>query len=451
MFNCNSKLALFLGTIALCAATSFAAHAQSVIRDAEIERDIRVMSSPVFEAAGLNPSAIRIVLINEDTVNAFVAGGQNLFLFSGLILDTKNIGELMGVIAHESGHIAGGHLIRTRAVMERASIESVIATVLGVAIGVGAGDAQAGVATALGGGEMVKRNFLRHSRAMENAADQAGMAALENAGYSSAGMVTMLERLSAQEVLPESQRSSYVMTHPLSRERMQTVESFVSRSAYKDKEWPLAWQEKFRRIQAKILAFTVPSRALRDYAHDDSFAGRYAVAIAQYRMGKITEALAILDTLDKQEPQNAYLRELRGQILFEQGRTTEAVAAYRKASSLAPEEGMIHFYLAQALLQDESKNTDEAISHLLQARNKGERDTPIIYRWLAVAYGRQGKEGLAKLSLAEEALLKNDLGFAISQAQLAGKMIPESDTGSRQRAKDIIAAANRKMAERKKD
>ena len=447
MFNTIKKWAILLGVIALCSATSSVASAQSYIRDAEIERSIRDMSTPIFEASGLNASSVRIVLINEDTVNAFVAGGQNMFLYSGLILDTRNVGELMGVIAHEAGHISGGHLVRTRAVMERASIESVLATVLGVAVGLGAGDAQAGVATVMGGSEVVRRNFLQHSRAMENAADQAGMSALESAGYSSQGMITMLERLSAQEILPQSQRSSYVLTHPLSRERMQTVESFVSRSRHKDKEWPASWQDRFARIQAKILAFTNPSRALRDYAGKTDFAARYARAIAQYRMGKIDDALKQLDTLITLEKDNAYLHELRGQILFEQGRISESVTAYRKAVALAPHEGLLHLSLAQALLQNETADTSEAVTHLLQARDKGERDTSLLYRWLAVAYGRQGpkQEGKAKLALAEEALLKNDTAFAIAQARRAKQILASSDGVSRQRADDIIAAATRKQ------
>ena len=425
----------------LCLITASAAHAQNIIRDAEIENDLRTISDPIFSAAGLNPSQVRMVLINDDAVNAFVAGGQNLFLYTGLILDSKNVDELAGVIAHESGHMAGGHLVRMRGIAERASVENIIATVLGVAVGVGAGDAQAGMATAMGGSEYARRSMLRHTRVLESSADQAGMAALSRAGYSLQGMADLLERLSSQEVLPEMQRSPYILTHPLSRERLQSVQGYVS-SHPKGREFPAKWQEYFRRMKAKIMAFTSPNAALRQYKDDQSFSGRYAVAIANYRLGKIPEALALVDQLQKTEPSNGYLQELEGQILYEQGRIAESVSAYRKAVALKPNAGLIHMSLAQALLQNEKMPPDEALKHLIAARNKGEADTSQLYRSMAIAYGRMGQEGMAKLSLAEEALLKGDKNFAIEQGRRAEDLL-KNDPASQQRARDIQSTALR--------
>ena len=439
--------------IILCGCSMFfcaAARAQGIIRDAEIESDLREMATPIFNAAGLNAEQVRIILIGDDQVNAFVAGGQNLFLYSGLILETTDIGQLIGVIAHESGHMAGGHLVRMRGMAERASVESIVATLAGIAVGVGAGDSSAGMATALGGGEFARRSMLSHSRVLESSADQSGMATLERAGYSVQGMADFLEHLSGEEVLPEMQRSAYVMTHPLSRERLQAVESFAAKSRTLEKPWPSAWQENFKRIQAKILAFKSPQRALQKYVGDNSVAGQYARSIAAYRTGKIPEALALLDTLDKAEPQNAFFAELRGQILFEQGRIPEAVTAYRRASQLAPRQGLIHLSLAQALLQNETQAPDEALTHLNAARDNGEKDTPSVYRFMAIAYGRQGKEGQAKLALAEEALLKRDYNFAISQAAAAEKMLP-ADPAAKQRARDIEDSAQRGQVKKKED
>lgn len=423
------------------------ARAQNVIRDAEIEHDLRVISEPIFDAAGLTPSQVRIIVINDDAVNAFVAGGQNLFLYTGLLLDAENVGELAGVIAHESGHMAGGHLIRMRGAMERASIESVIATVLGVAIGVGAGDGQAGIATAMGGSEYATRSFLRHSRVLESSADQSGMASLTRAGYSSKYMADFLERLSSQEVLPELQRSPYVLTHPLSRERLQAVQSYVANHPG-GKEFPKEWEENFKRLQAKILGFTEPQQALRKFAGDNSLVGKYARTIALYRTGKISEALDVLNGLQGAEPKNGYFYELRGQILFEQSRIDESIVAYRQAAILQPRAGLINLSLAQALLQNEKRDPSEAIAHLIIAKENGEQDTSQVYRWLAIAYGRQGKEGQAKLALAEEALLKGDSNFAMDQAKRAETML-KSDPVSVQRARDIQSAALRVKKDKK--
>lgn len=421
------------------------------LRDAEIEADLRTIATPILEQAGLNPDQVRLIVISDDTINAFVAGGQNLFLYTGLILETEDVSQLGGVIAHEAGHMAGGHLIRMRGAMERASLESMIATIGGIAAGVGSGQSDIGIAGAAGGGEFARRRMLSHSRALESAADQAGMSTLERVGLSARGMAAFLEKLSGQEVLPEMQRSGYILTHPLSRERMQTVDSFVARSRHKDDAWPADWQEKFKRMQAKIVGFTAPQRAERQYASDQSVAGRYARAIASYRQGRIPEALASVAALEKEEPNNAWFAELRGQILFEQGNIAPAIAAYRRARQLAPQSGLVAFELAQALLQDESKAPLSEAAQLLEfARAHGEKDTASVYRWLAVAYGRSGREGLAKLALAERALLQGDYNFAISQGNAAREML-KNDGPARQRAQDIVNDAQRGQKDRDRD
>jgi len=443
------QILIFVLMLSVCSMISCAAHAQSVIRDAEIESDLRTIASPLFASAGLNADQVKIILIGGDQVNAFVAGGQNLFIYSGMILETKNVGQLAGVIAHESGHMAGGHLVRMRDMADRASMESIVSTVLGLAVGVGAGDSSAGVATAMGGNEFAERTMLSHSRVLESSADQSGMATLERAGYSVQGMADFLEHLSGEEALPEIQRSPYVLTHPLSRERLEAVQSFLAKSRNKDKQFPAEWEEKFRRMQGKLLAFTEPQRALQQYETDTSRAGVYARAIADYRLGKIPEALSLLGTLEKAEPQNPFFAELRGQILFEQSRIPESIVAYRRASQLAPRQGLIHLSFAQALLQDENKAPDEAITNLQIARDNGEKDSPMVYRWLAVAYGRQGKEGLAKLAMAEEALLKGDYGFSMDQARRAGKLLV-NDPAARQRARDILDSDSRLLEKKKK-
>ncbi len=434
----------------LLIAPHFAA-AQNVIRDAETEAVLREIGSPIFVTAGLIPDQVRIVILGDDTINAFVAGGQNLFLYSGLLLDVKNVGELAGVIAHESGHMAGGHLIRMRGAMEHASVESILATLAGIAVGVGSKDAEAGAGVVMGGSELARRIFLKNSRVFESAADQSGMTTLERLGYSSQGMADFLERLSAQEVLPEIQRSSYILTHPLSRDRLNTVEAFVAHSRNRNATWPEQWQKDFARVQAKILSFTQPQRAENAYKDKTDFASRYGWAIAQYRQGRIVQALQILDTLEKEEPQNGYLDEMRGQIQFEQGRIPEAEAAYRTALKKEPQEALIHLALAQALLQNESPHTEEALKHLFFARDHGEKNTPLVYRWLAIAYGRAGHNGNAKLALAEEALLKRDLPLAIQQATAAKKILPPEDKAALQRAEDLLLFAKRVQKEKKED
>jgi predicted Zn-dependent protease len=441
----NTITAIFMSLL-LCVALHTEANAQGVIRDAEIEHDLRVIGEPIFDAAGLNPDQVRIIIVNKDVINAFVAGGQNLFLYTGLILATKNVSELAGVMAHESGHMAGGHLIRMEGMMEHASIESIVAMALGVAVGVGARDSEAGMATAMGGGEVTNRLMLSHTRVIESSADQSGMASLSRLGYSAQGMADFLDRLSSEEVLPEMQRSQYLLTHPLSHERMEAVDAYIANHP-SHKPFPAEWQEDFKRIQAKIMAFQDADRALNEYKNDNSVAGRYACAIGLYRSGNIVAALNGLDALQKEEPDNGYFFDLRGQIMFEQGRIPEAITAWRKAVLLEPKAGLIHLSLALALLQDEKSAPDEALINLTAARDNGESDNPQVYHSLAIVYGRQGKEGLAKLSLAEEAELKGDKQFAIDQAKRAEKLLTNDPT-SLQRARDIELTATHAKKEK---
>src|SRR5690606_9838929 len=210
---------------------------------------------------------------------------------------------------------------------------------------------------------------LKHSRTLESSADQAALSTLSQLGYSSRPMADSLSRLSAQEVLPGLQRSPYVLTHPLSRDRLNTVENYVSRSATRDAKYPEAWEQKFQRMRAKILAFTAPSRAQREYASQSNAQAFYATAIADYRQGDITGALQKITTMQKTAPDDPYLYDLKGQILFEQGRIGESIAAYQKAVSLAPKNGLLNLTLAKVLLQKNGAEKD-ALKYLTVARDR---------------------------------------------------------------------------------
>lgn len=425
----------------LLAVYAMPALAQGVIRDTEIESDIRQMATPIWQQAGLRPDNVRIVILQDDMLNAFVAGGQNIFLYTGLILDTKQVGELLGVIAHETGHITGGHLIRTRQNMENASIETILGGLAGVAAGVASGDAGAGMAAITAGQQMTMNRMLRNSRTYESSADQAGLSFMNGAGYSAQGTADFLERLAGEEVLPEIQQSQYMLTHPLSSQRLDTVKAFVARNPNSNKPFPDSFVMMHARMKAKILAFMTPPQALRQFQDKDDFASRYGYAIALYRTGKVDDALARLADLQKENPQDGYIPEMRGQILFENGRIDDSIKAYQAALALLPRGDLIRIALGQAYLESrDPQGPLKAIEQLNIAR-RTENKTPALFRQLAVAYGRSGQEGMAKLSLAEEALLKGDKSFAIGQAEAARRLLTTRNAASRQRAEDIIQQA----------
>lgn len=415
----------------------------SFIRDAEIEHTIRTYAEPIFQVAGLSPQAITVYLVDDPAINAFVSGGQNLFINTGLLVQTRNVQQVVGVIAHETGHIAGGHLARGQDAMEMARRSALIGTLLGIAAGVAGGQPGAGIAVLGGGLTLAERSFLSFSRSMESSADQAGLSFMDRAGYSSEGLLTFLESLADQELVPESRQVEYVRTHPLTRDRIEVVRAHVARSRLTGRKPSAEQEEMFRRMQAKLIGFMTPQTALQRYpATDTSVAGRYARAIALYRRGDLATALALMDELIRQEPDNPYFQELKGQALLENGRLAEARPYYERAVRLAPGNPLLLEPLAQTKLESGSPaDLRSAIDNLNAAvRADPAGGSPFAWRLLATAYGRSGDLGMAAVALAEEALAQGDPATARQQAQRAEQTLARGTPGWL-RAQDIKRAA----------
>jgi predicted Zn-dependent protease len=414
----------------------------SIIRDAETEAAITAMAAPIFKAAGLNVPDIHIALVQDPRINAFVAGGQNIFVNTGLILETRNIGELLGVIAHETGHISGGHLLRAGGAMENASYEAILAMILGAAAAAATRDAGA-IAGAIGGGQEIgMRSLMAFSRGQESAADQAAIKFLNISKQSANGMLTFFQKLQTQEGMPVNRQVEYVRTHPLTGDRVEAVRFAVSQSPYSRVQPPAADEERYQRIKAKLLGYMQPSVALRRYSRaEPSFFGRYARAIALFRTGQLPQALTTMDGLIADQPQNPYLYEMKGQMLFENSRIAEAVPVLRKAVELAPNEPLIRLASGQALLEtNKPESLDPAIADLKAAASREDR-MPLVHRLLATAYGRKGEDTAAQLELAEEALLQGEVTTARRLSERVMRVLPP---GSRPwlRAQDILSASS---------
>ncbi len=393
----------------------------SIIRDSEIEQTLRYMSTPIFRAAAFDPDRINIIIVNDHRLNAFVAGGMNMFLHTGLIMAAENPEELLGVIAHETGHIAGGHLVRGSEAIARSGITAAASTILGIIAAAAAGDPEAGIAIIQGGQEIARRSFLANSRSIENQADQAGLSFLEEAGISSAGLLSFFMKLQSQELLPASQQDEYIRTHPLTQDRITAVRAHVESSAFTDTRLPDDFYDRFDRIRAKLIGYLRPPReTLRRFSADDeAILSRYARAVAFFRAGIIDESLRLFDELIAAEPDNPFFLEMKGQVLFENGRIAESVPYYRRAIAMMPNAGLMRIALSHALI--ESNNPEflpEAIGHLNKAL-ENEDTTPMLHRWLGIAYGRLGNQPMADLHLAEEALLQGRRQDAERKARIA--------------------------------
>jgi predicted Zn-dependent protease len=411
------------------------------IRDAETEAFIRRLSHPLFRTAGVDPALVRVTLIQNRAINAFVSTGNRMFLHTGLIQQAQAAGEVVGVLAHETGHIAGGHLARLPEEMRNAMLRSVAAMLLGGAAAAASGQSGALAAGMVGGQAMAMGQFFAFTRSQEQAADQAALVYLDRLGWSPRGMERLLERLLEQELLAASRQDPYFRTHPLSRDRLDFVREQMARTRALEAPSPAGVDEAFAMVKAKLDGFIDPPLTTwRRYPEtDESAPARYARAIAQFRSGRIDPALAILDTLIREQPSSAWLHELRGQILFEGHRPREALAPYATAVRLAPEEALIRLSHARVLIElGEPAQLRQAVGELQAALGR-ERDSAFTWRQMAIARGRLGEMPLADLALAEEALLLGDARSARTLAQRAEAALPPGPT--RLRAQDIAHAA----------
>ncbi len=447
MFKLIKFSAIFLLLLAFMATPLAPAYAQKklLIRDAEIENTIRAYGAPLFEAAGLNPRDIRIFLIKDDELNAFVAGGQNLFLHTGLLVKSANPEQLIGVIAHETGHIAGGHLQRLSKRLRGASNMSLVTSIVGAAATILTGRAEAGLAVLAAGAQINTQNLLRFSRTQESAADQAGLNLLERTGQSARGMVEFLSILEGQELLTTNLQSPYVRTHPITRDRINNVRNFLAKSRYANKPSSPEFVRMHRRMRGKLRGFLMPpANALRAYEDDkSSVESRYARSIAYYRIPELGKSLALIDGLIAEFPEDPYFHELKGQILFENERGAEALGSYAKSVKLLPNSALLRYEYAYALIE---RNDPALIPQALdQARHATRLDREFISGWqaLSIAYGRMGDFGNSTLAMAEIAMLRRRRGEALRLATRAAKKL-KPNSAAWLRAEDIKQATAKK-------
>ncbi len=432
--------AALLLVAAMTALSGSARAGASSIRDAEIESDIRTLSSPIWRAAGLDPGDIAVYLIQDSQLNSFVAGGQAIFINTGLILRAETPNQLIGVIAHETGHITGGHILRAKQAMRNASIETIIAMVLGTAASVAGGSG----APLLGAYGVGQRSFMRFSIAQEATADHAALNFLDRSCQSARGLLRFFEILQSNELLSGDRQESWVHTHPLNSQRAQYLRDHVQRARCSDAPEPPGSAEIMRRIKIKLQAFLdAPSTTLASYPEtDSSVTARYARAIAYYRIPDLGRALPAIDGLIRDFPNNPYYRELKGQMLFENGRGREAIRPYEDAVRLAPSAALLRIALSQVYIETGDPVLNKrAIAHLNDASREEGRDSQ-VWRFLAVAYGRDNQIGMAALSMAEQSLATGKKKNALQEATRAQRLLARN-TPAFSRAEDIHREAER--------
>jgi predicted Zn-dependent protease len=422
----------------LAVGASAPAGAQGLIRDTEIEQLLNDYARPIFKAAGLGDGRVSMRIVKSDAFNAFVLDGRNVFIHTGALMQAETPNQVIGVIAHESGHITGGHMAALRARIARDTTRILLARVLGIGVAVATGNPAAAAA----GDELVMRSLLAERRNQESAADQAGLSFLNATRQSGRGMLETFERFAQQEYIGDQNKDPFVRSHPVATERLAQLRDAVQKSPnFATKDAPQL-QLRHDMMRAKLAGYLMrPQAVLNRYpVSDNSIPARYARAIAKFFMGgpnAVELAVADIDALIKERPDNPYFHELKGDFYKRAGRHREAIVSLRQALKLAGDANLIRVELAQALLATNEPAVVEEASNILR-RSLVEDQNSSAYRALGDAQYRQNKQPEAEASLAQAAYLEGDLKQAKNYAQRAKRgLTPGSPSALKM--DDIIA------------
>ncbi|HEY3224149.1 MAG TPA: M48 family metalloprotease [Pseudolabrys sp.] len=417
-------------TLSPARAQDSATRGMPIIRDAEIEQLLRDYAQPILRAAGLAKQNVRVVVLSDRSFNAFVMDGRHIFINAGALFDAKTANEVIGVFAHETGHLAGGHLQRLREQLASAQTAGIVALLAGVGAAVAAsragGGGDVGMAAILAPQSAILRSVLAYVRTQEDQADHAGVKFLNATGQSPKGMVDLFKRLSNEVLFNSRYIDPYMQTHPMPADRVAALETLAKTSPYWDRKDPPELQLRHDLMRAKLSGFLEkPDTVARRYpASDHSLPARYARAISTYRHSDLRQAVVQIDGLIQAQPNNPYFYELKGQALLEGGHPAEAVAPMRQAAQLSHSNPLIEIMLAQALnATNNPKLAEEAVA-LLRTAIAREPESPDAYAQLAVAYGRKGDLANADLASAQAAFVRGDLKTARQLATRAKTRLP---------------------------
>jgi predicted Zn-dependent protease len=419
----------------------------TVLRDTEIEETLHADADPVLIAAGVDPKSIQVVLIGSKELNAFAAP-KIMAVFTGLIVEADTPNELIGVMAHETGHLAGGHAARSDEMMHAGMKPMILTLGLGL-LAMLAGAPDAGAALMANSGYFGTLGLLGYSREQEARADQAAIGFLEKTHQSSKGLVDFFDKFRYQEVFEQAKRFPFFQSHPLSSERIELLRARAeAQPSYNVVDSPDAIA-RHKIMQAKILGFVSPQAALMKYKENDTgFAARYARSIAYFQMKDPDRALKLIDGLLAENPDNPYLWELKGQVLFDYGRIPEAEAPQRKSVDLKPEAPLLHINLGMTLIAlDDPKKLDEGIQQLKLALTR-EDDNSVAWRFLAQAYDAKGNDGMARLAQAEAYFADGDKAQSREFAMRARERLPQN-TPEWRRATDIVLVSDPSKEDRR--
>ena len=416
---------------------SISSNSLGFIRDSEIENLIKEIVEPIADAAGQKKENLEIFIINDNQLNAFVTPGQKIFIFTGLITNSKNSNALEGVIAHELGHITGIHHVKIYEQIEKSRAITLVGLILGTAVSAMTGDPDAAAAIAGGALSTSTRSLLSFTRAQEGSADQAGFKFLKKSGKSLCGIIGFLELLENMQV--SYQKNAYTQSHPLTRERIIDAKNAAknenceinnkTKKTAETIDGKISIDERYKFIQAKLIGFTDPENTLSSIKNNSKFneyQKMYALSIANYKLFNLQKGNELINKLIKKYPSNPYFYELKAQMLRENGFLKESLNGYLIVNKLLPNDPLVKIELAHTLLNIDSKeNINKAIKILLEAQKKESENNKLWYL-LSVAHGRNSEMAKSKYASAYSFYLKGDDAMALNFIKNAKKIVDKN-------------------------
>lgn len=416
---------LWLPLALLAFVTDAKAQSISLISDEETEQLLDKITKPLFDAAGISFKKNNIYIVDDASLNAFVSDGNRLFVHTGTIIAADSANELSGVIAHETGHIAGGHILRQKLKDREMQEINLVSALLAGTAAAASGRGDAAMAVLLGSQSSTLNHYLQYRTSEERSADEYAVKALSQTHQSPQGILTFMKRIAKQNNLNGVDETPYFRTHPVTRERISFFEKALSESAYENKA---QYEEEFARVKAKLFAYlNTPEKTLRKYPlTDNSTAAQYARAIAAFKKLQFDTAQQDLDKLLQKEPNNPYFYELKGQIALETGKPNEAEKYYRQAVKLQPNSALLQISLAQAII--ENTPTQNKLQEAINLLNKSLLVRPMSFSQLllARAYGALGNNAAAQYAAAEYSARIGAVETAKHQAEEAKAANPSA-------------------------
>ena len=410
-----------------------------IFRDTEVENIIKFYADPIFKAAGLSEKEIKIYLVKDNSLNAFVTSNKSLFITSGLLTRSQSLNEIIGVIAHETGHIAGGHLTSVKAELNNAEFKYLLATALGALVGVASKDVKAANMIIQGGKALAITEFLRYSRSQESSADTAAIKYLEKTKQSARGYANFFRQLRYDRSLQGELEHSYLSTHPLNSERLSFIEHHLTQSTYTNIQPPEKQIRDHKIIQAKLNGLFLSKRKVFEKypEHDQSTHSLYARALSNYLSGDMSDSIPLIDRLIKKNKKYPYFYQLKGLILFKDGHPEDSLPFFEKSIELAPKESLLRINLVQAQIESRNDKYLEPAKTHLNVATRLDYNSLETWRLLTIVSGRLGKMGDMHLAQSELSLLKRKYQAAKQFSIRAMKKLPAGSPGWL-RAKDIL-------------